>query len=282
MVLGQNARGPAALVTRHNLREMAASKLQILIAEDNRVNQTLATRMLEKMGHTVTVANNGQEALAHAANGAFDLIFMDVQMPEMDGLTATRKIREWEKTTGTHVPIVAMTAHAMKGDRERCLKAGMDGYIAKPINSKEVEAAIMQNTNPMTKVAKAIKGDGSTSRHSAWDRAQVLERVDGDERLLHDVMHIFLEETPALLAKLRAGITENRPEVVERAAHSLKGELGYLGIASISQKAGELEEMGRNKALQDVVERLQSFEADVAALVEEVRKAVATDEIVDR
>jgi HPt (histidine-containing phosphotransfer) domain-containing protein len=95
-------------------------------------------------------------------------------------------------------------------------------------------------------------------------------------------MHIFLEETPALLAKLRAGITENRPEVVERAAHSLKGELGYLGIASISQKAGELEEMGRNKALQDVVERLQSFEADVAALVEEVRKAVATDEIVDR
>jgi two-component system, sensor histidine kinase and response regulator len=252
------------------------------LAEDNRVNQALATRMLEKMGHTVTVANNGEEALALVASESFDLIFMDVQMPEMDGLTATRKIREGEKTTGAHIPIVAMTAHAMKGDRERCLQSGMDGYITKPISSKEVEAAIMNSTNPTSVPATAAKEEPAGSRSSTWDPEKALERVDGDEKLFQEVMKIFLEETPGLLAKLRAGVAENQPEMVERAAHSLKGELGYLGVASISQKARELEEMGRNKDLQYAAEHMKSFETDLARLLAEISKAVASHEIVDR
>ena len=122
-----------------------AKRLQILLAEDNRVNQIVATRMAERMGHSVVVAENGRFVLELLARRRFDLVLMDVQMPEMDGLTATRKIRESERRTHLHLPIIAMTAHAMKGDRERCLEAGMDGYLTKPINSQRLEEAIASN-----------------------------------------------------------------------------------------------------------------------------------------
>jgi CheY-like chemotaxis protein len=113
--------------------------LRVLLAEDNPVNQRLAVRLLEKRGHRVVVAGDGREALdAMSATEPFDLVLMDVQMPEIDGLEATAQIREREHGTGRHVPIIAMTAHAMKGDRERCLQAGMDGYLAKPIQPQEL------------------------------------------------------------------------------------------------------------------------------------------------
>ena len=118
--------------------------LNILLAEDNRINQTVAKRMLERMGHSLAVAENGNEALLLLKTGSFDLVLMDIQMPEMDGLTATARIREGETMTHTHIPIIAMTAHAMKGDRERCLAAGMDGYISKPISALELETAIAE------------------------------------------------------------------------------------------------------------------------------------------
>ncbi|MFH0823710.1 MAG: response regulator [Pseudomonadota bacterium] len=132
---------PATLVTRHSIRE-SKRKLEILLAEDNPVNQKLASKLLQKMGHTVTIAANGREALSMLETRAFNMVLMDVQMPEMDGFEATHLIREMEKTTGGHLPIVAMTAHAMKGDRERCLDAGMDGYVSKPINQQELFEAI--------------------------------------------------------------------------------------------------------------------------------------------
>jgi len=122
------------LVTQHAVRE-SRDVLRILLAEDNLVNQRLASRLLEKQGHVVTVANNGQEALDHLLKASFDLVLMDVQMPELDGLEATREIRKREGSTGEHIPIVAMTAHAMDGDRERCLDAGMDEYMSKPIKA---------------------------------------------------------------------------------------------------------------------------------------------------
>ena len=132
------------LVTRHSLRE-SRRHLNVLLAEDNAVNRTLALRLLEKQGHTVMVANNGREVVATFENSnpnSFDLILMDVQMPEMDGIEATAAIREMERATGKHTPILAMTANAMSGDRERCLKAGMDGYLAKPIQMEELTMAI--------------------------------------------------------------------------------------------------------------------------------------------
>jgi CheY-like chemotaxis protein len=132
------------VITSHALREMPG-KLRILLAEDNVINRLVAVRLLEKRGHSITVAVNGREVLAALENpaaGPFDVVLMDVQMPEMDGFEATAAIRHKEKTLGTHLPIVAMTAHAMKGDRERCLAAGMDGYVSKPIQARDLFDAI--------------------------------------------------------------------------------------------------------------------------------------------
>jgi two-component system sensor histidine kinase/response regulator len=129
------------LITRHTVREHQ-QRLHVLLAEDNIVNQRLAVRLLEKWGHTVMVVNTGKEVLAALAQQSFDLILMDVQMPEMDGLAATAAIRAQEQLTGTHLPIIAMTANAMQGDAEQCLAAGMDAYLAKPMRSDDLYAAI--------------------------------------------------------------------------------------------------------------------------------------------
>jgi two-component system, sensor histidine kinase and response regulator len=144
-VLGAQApNGAIPLITRfslHDGRDPAAS-LRVLLAEDNAVNQRLAVRLLEKRGHHVVVAGNGAEALAAMEKQEFDLVFMDVQMPEMDGLEATAEIREKEKTSGKHLPIIALTAHAMKGDREKCIASGMDGYLTKPIRPQELDEVL--------------------------------------------------------------------------------------------------------------------------------------------
>src|ERR1700677_3793201 len=140
--LGQSSIGfPSAAVIKAERPEQAKG-LRILLAEDNRVNQIVATRVGEKMGHSVVVPGNGHLALLLLATQPFDLVLMDVQMPEMDGLTAVGKIRESEQSTSFHLPIIAMTAHAMKGDRERCIAAGMDGYVSKPISGQVLEEAI--------------------------------------------------------------------------------------------------------------------------------------------
>jgi len=132
------------LVTRYTLHDTAAPhiSLRILLAEDNLVNQRLATRLLEKRGHQVTLAGNGKEAVAATEKNAFDLVLMDLQMPEMDGFEATAALREREKQTGIHLPVIALTAHALKGDRERCIEAGMDGYLSKPIRPQELDATL--------------------------------------------------------------------------------------------------------------------------------------------
>ncbi|HEY7493651.1 MAG TPA: response regulator, partial [Candidatus Tectomicrobia bacterium] len=132
---------PAPLITRHSLREKRRC-LRILLAEDNVVNQMVAVRMLENQGHTVVTVSNGHAVLEALAQPGFDLVLMDVQMPDLDGLEATAIIREQEQHDGTHIPIIAMTAHAMQGDRERCLAAGMDDYISKPMRATDLYATI--------------------------------------------------------------------------------------------------------------------------------------------
>jgi CheY-like chemotaxis protein len=132
------------LVTRYTLHDAAAVRvsLRILLAEDNLVNQRLAMRLLEKRGHQVTLACNGLAAVAATEKDTFDLVLMDLQMPEMDGFEATTALRERERGTGIHLPVIALTAHALKGDRERCLDGGMDGYLSKPIRSQELDAVL--------------------------------------------------------------------------------------------------------------------------------------------
>jgi two-component system, sensor histidine kinase and response regulator len=159
-VLGTRKHKAAApLVTRFSLEgaQIPASGLRILLAEDNAVNRMLATRILEKKGHKVVATINGVEALAALEKNKFDLVLMDVQMPEMDGFTATAAIRLKEKTTGLHQPIVAMTAHAMKGDEERCLSTGMDGYMSKPIRQEELDAILQRFGGKSTEMANSLE-----------------------------------------------------------------------------------------------------------------------------
>jgi CheY-like chemotaxis protein len=201
---------------------------------------------------------------------------MDIQMPEMDGLTATEKIREGEKQTQLHLPIIAMTAHAMKGDRERCLEAGMDGYVSKPIDRRELEEAIATaldewgRTGPVT--SPEPQGTNATQDSVIiWDAAQTLERLGDDEELLKEVVDIFLEEGPKQLTSLRQAIAEGNALDIEKTAHSLKGELGYLGVCEASQMACALEEMGRRHDLQQGAEVLATLETGISGVLSLMR-----------
>jgi CheY-like chemotaxis protein len=196
------------------------------VAEDNHVNQTVAVRILGKMGHSAVVANNGKEVLSLLAQQTFDLVLMDIQMPEMDGLTATKKIREGELQSHSHMPIIAMTAHAMKGDRERCLEGGMDGYVSKPIVGKELEEAIASAVKSRSDTGDRVtneipKGNAPPNGTPVWDAGQVLKRLGGDEKLFYEVVQIFLEETPKNLDGLRQAISRGDAETIEKTAHSL-------------------------------------------------------------
>ena len=226
------ARNTARLVARASL-----GHLRILVAEDNLASQFLMVRMLGKMGQEVVVANNGKEALEKLAGASFDLIFMDVQMPEMDGYTTTAKIREQEKKNGDHIPIVAMTAHAMKGDRERCIAAGMDGYIAKPVSAQAVESILLAFSNPDALSQGKPPHD--------WDRVKALERAGGDHKLLCDLVGIYFKEKPKLLSQLVQALAEHNPLQLERGAHNLKGVLGFLSASSMCEIARQLEELGK-------------------------------------
>jgi PAS domain S-box-containing protein len=236
--------------------EKARRPLQVLLAEDGEVNQKLAIRLLEKKGHTVTLAINGLEALAAWRRGAFDLILMDVQMPEMDGLEATAEIREEERRTGRHVPILAMTAYAMKGDRERCLEVGMDGYVSKPIQAEELWKAIDALVPP----ADAKENEG------VLDRVQAMKCVGGDAELLREMVELFRIDVPKLLSKLRADVSHGDAGQVKLHAHTLKGAAGNLGAQAASEAAERLETMGRSGNLAGADEAVAVLEKELERL----------------
>ena len=225
----------------------------ILLAEDNVVNQKLAIRILEKHGHTVVLAGNGREAIAALDRESFDLVLMDVQMPEMDGLEATAAIREKEKNTGAHIPIIAMTAHAMKGDRERCLDAGMDGYVPKPIE--------------VAKLYETIESIASTTLHDdVIDMDEVIERVAGDVELLSEMVELFLDDCPRLLSQIRESIVHRDSEILERSAHTLKGSVGNFSAAPAFEAAYRLEKMGRDGDIAHAEEAYTALEGELKRL----------------
>ncbi|HKV42681.1 MAG TPA: DAHL domain-containing protein [Blastocatellia bacterium] len=218
----------------------------ILLAEDNVVNQKLALRLLEKEGHTVTVAADGVQALAAFEQGGFDLILMDVQMPEMNGYEATGAIRERERASGGHIPIIAMTAHAMKGDRELCLDAGMDGYVSKPVRTKELFEAIEKLA--VTSAAPPL--EAGPPAEEELDKQEALERVGGDVELLLELRDLFLGECPRMLEGIRDAIARSDTRGLAGAAHDLKGAVGNFGSRSAYSAAERLEMMGREGKLE--------------------------------
>ncbi len=253
------------------LEQGSSRKMNILLAEDNVINQKVAVRMLERMGHACKVANNGKEALAMIRSGEFDLALMDIQMPEMDGLTAMGKIREEERLAGDgrHMPVIAMTAHAMKGDRERCLDAGADGYITKPASAASIQGAIEEVLGRGDCRRENNANSGKTEIRG-WDREKVLERLEGDENLLSELLQIFLEDSAKKLTVLRNAVHTGNHVETERTAHALKGELSYLGLTNLTKLAASMEAAGRDENPEGVPELFARYESEYRETVKEM------------
>jgi CheY-like chemotaxis protein len=242
--------------------------LKILLSEDNPVNQKLAIRLLEKAGHHVTVAGTGLEALAawkNAGNPGFDVVLMDIQMPEMDGMEATAAIRSHEKISRNHVPIVAMTAHAMRGDKEKCLASGMDGYISKPIHPQSLFAEI-ERCMAVTKGSQTMT-ENLREPIEQIDRASLLERVEGDQDLLTEMIHLFQEDAPHLLATMRDALQRSDFVLLERSAHSLKGAVSNLSAKTTAAAALQLENDAKNKDAESAGKSLVQVERAVKQLL---------------
>lgn len=239
--------------------------LRVLLAEDNVINQRLAVGALEQQGHEVLVANNGIEAVEALTKDRFDVVLMDVQMPEMDGFEATQLIREQEQTLNRRTPIIAMTAHAMKGDRERCLAAGMDEYLSKPIRIAELAEKLSRLVG-----SEATAPAASVSCEGQIDWADALESVGGRTQLLHDVLDAFLERVPELVEGIEQAINSGSPQELNRYAHELKGALVILRGPAASETAQKLENQasaGDLSASQETLEQLKPQLQDITAQI---------------
>jgi CheY-like chemotaxis protein len=221
--------------------------LTVLVAEDNAVNQTLVARLLERRGHTAVIARTGSETLRVLAEEKFDAVLMDVQMPEMNGFEVTAAIRETERATGVHIPIIAMTAYAIKGDRERCLAAGMDDYISKPIKTGE----LFQALHNVVLVADRQAAQGGILR---------------DAGLANEMAKVFLEDYPGRLAEIAEGIARSDCGRVERAAHALRGSAANFQAREAVEAASILERLGSSGDLSGADEALALLELEMHRL----------------
>jgi PAS domain S-box-containing protein len=267
--IGQRgAEKPRASKSRNTSRR-ARREMRVLLAEDNSVNQLVAMRTFEKLGYQVRVVSNGREALSAIKAGHFDLIAMDVQMPEMDGFDATRAIRAWEQTSGTHVPIIALTAHAMKEDRERCLAAGMDGYVSKPVRIGELEQEISRVISPPESATVTVPQSGQAE--GKIDHKVLLAGVDGNRRLLREMVRLFLADYPARLAEIKEALNGRDGVALERAAHALKGSVGNFAAKDAFAAAQHLESTARKRDLDAAGPACGKLERELALLSEELR-----------
>jgi PAS domain S-box-containing protein len=223
-------------VDQPHIPRPATRALKLLLAEDNVVNQRLAVSLLEKRGHRVTVVGNGREALHALDRERFDAVLMDVQMPEMDGFEATAAIRARESSTDQHIFILAMTAHALKGDRERCLSSGMDSYVVKPLKSRELFDALSHVGKPESEPPSE-----PAVLMASCDLAEALRRVDGDTVLLKELAGLFFDELPARMSDLRRAVSARDEANTRRAAHFLKGSIGNFGADVAVTVAEQLE-----------------------------------------
>jgi CheY-like chemotaxis protein/HPt (histidine-containing phosphotransfer) domain-containing protein len=231
---------------------------RVLVAEDNIVNQRVAVRMLKKLGCQPFLAVNGREALEmiEGSSSSYDLVLMDCQMPEMDGYEATLEIRR--RMTGRRIPVIAMTANALQGDREKCLASGMDDFVTKPVKMETLAKVIQRwyvDRSSKIEDPEADRGRGSgvgllksgdlggypDSAAPAIDKAAVLKRLGGDEELYHELLHLFLEHAPRQITQLKEAVEAGDVALSERMAHSLKGASANVGAVTLQQEAARAE-----------------------------------------
>lgn len=265
-------------------------RLRVLLVEDIEVNQMVASHMLRELGHDTEVAGNGQEALDMLAKQDFDIVFMDIQMPVMDGLQALAAIRNreaWERRD-RHTPVVAMTANSLKGDRERYLKAGMDAYISKPIIMEDLAGVIDDLTRRFELASRedviTEENDEAAETRSSLGGSMpppiepdVLERsFAGDTELARESMEIYLRDAPVMLEKIQASIGKHDNASLAAGAHALKGLSGYYTQGDVYLACLELEHMGHDKALPDNEEKATRAFAVLQEQADELMLAMKT------
>jgi CheY-like chemotaxis protein/HPt (histidine-containing phosphotransfer) domain-containing protein len=245
--------------------------LQVLLVEDNLVNQKLSERLLTKMAHHVTLAVNGRQAVDLVSGRKFDLILMDIQMPVMSGIEATRLIRDSEAGSGRHVPIIAMTAHAMAGDAEKFFEAGMDGYVSKPVRPNFLCAEIDRLTSAQsTTEIQPMNAPNDPTAALGVNLAELLDRVDHDRELLRDLLLIFKEEFPRYFQALQEAVSLADTPKVASVSHALKGMLSNLAATRAAACAAELEQLARAKKVDCFAKALVAFEHEALGLVPEM------------
>jgi len=244
----------------------ARQKLRILVAEDNPVNQDLALHMLQRRGHSVILAENGRQALDAVERHKFDLVLMDVQMPEMGGLEATQAIREREKSTGGHVPIIAMTAHAMQGDRQKCLDAGMDGYLSKPLDPRTFLRTVEESVAEPSAATSSANDDGEAPSQEL-DVKGLMERFSGNKKLLRTIVGTFREDCPKMMARIRTALTAHNAAQLADGSHALKGSVGNFGPSAALETAREMEKNARQGKLEGAWELYATLEDQIALLL---------------
>lgn len=281
-----------------------AAPRKVLLAEDGLVNQRVAVGFLKKWGHQVEIAANGREAIEALQRDRFDLVLMDVQMPEMNGFEATQVIRQREADSPHHQMIVAMTAEAMKGDRERCLAAGMDDYIAKPFNPEELQRVLEQapaevlnchenapdqsashvdansgqphsgqpHSGPEDQLSSArISHASQTEYEVQLDWEHTLRRTSGDPELARELAQLYVEETPKLIDQMRTALATNDAELLQRCAHTLKTSASYFGASSIVETATALEALGQAEDITEGRELVAAIDGAAMSLIEKLQ-----------
>ncbi|MBW3615661.1 MAG: response regulator [Actinobacteria bacterium] len=270
-----DSKGKEPMVTPNRLaRARAVPGPRLLLVEDNPVNQKVAVRSLEKMGYQVDVAVNGAEALPAAFRGEYAAILMDCQMPVMDGYEATAAIRRSEQARGLHTPIIAMTASAMEGDRERCLAAGMDDYLSKPLRS-EALAAVLARWLQLTAAdpdpaPEAVRG-------GALDSEILAHLIGMDEQagfsLLEEVAGLLARDTPPRLAQMQGAIEAGDALALRQAAHALRGSAATVGATTMAALSSQLEELGRTGQVEGAAALLAELTEEVPRVIEALRAA---------
>jgi PAS domain S-box-containing protein len=249
-------------MTGTRLLGQAICVLRVLVADDNEANRTLVRRVLERRGHEVTMASNGREVLNHYSAEEFDIAILDVQMPDVDGFTVTRSIREKEKAGRRHLPLIALTAHAMPGDRERCLRAGMDAYLSKPIDARELYTLIESLGDADQRSREQV----ASARQSNHAFSTALARLEGDEELLREQMQFFLDESPDLMEQILTALDDGRLDLVRIAAHRLKGLAGTVDGGQLLLIANRIEESSVSESLNDATAVIDDLASALAQL----------------
>jgi two-component system, sensor histidine kinase and response regulator len=235
--------------------------LNVLVAEDNKFNQLVIRRMLERRGHAVQTAQDGKQTLTALEQSAFDLLLLDVNMPEMDGFEVVKIIREREKATRTHLPVIALTALSGKRDRERCAEAGMDDYLAKPVRAAEVFATLER----VMRAHPAAEPEAASASATLIDSAMLWSACGGDGALLAEMIQLFGEEAPGLLARVEAAVRSSDAEQLRMAAHALRGLVSAFST-STADAAKVLEQMGIDGRAQEAVEQFEVLNQAVGEL----------------